>query len=654
MKDSEGMELLQRITAFRYDNNGNELRRSVEYISLFNKANPKAYEAAVYGEETTEPIHAVVDQTVSKYDGFNRLVRTELIKATARTVVEYAYNGDDLRIKKTVRRSDKGNAAEATSYLYDRQHVILETRGNESISYARGINYIGRVDNAGTLSYFLYNGHGDVVQTVSEAGEIENQYDYDIFGNPTLTVENYLNSIRYAGEFYDSETGLYYLRARYYDPYIGRFISEDSYWGEDSNPLSLNLYTYCENDPIQYVDPTGHWGGAAGERDDTQLSREDQKKIKDLTDKYFSTNDKGERDKIHEAAEKIRKDAYEKGTTSKDNSDSFGRAANEKIKEDREEKGRSYMSDKEWRELSTEHERRSGGVSERNEHKTIEAEIKTIREREEKSSDYIIGSRGYAEDVDKIKKDSGSLAAMKFVMEDEKANSSEFYRIKYDKDERKFNSFIDKVNELVSDIQPYTQEMKTIKNGKGTVAVPGKKNFDVFEEIHYFRNILNKVPNTLEKIYAINADPNTPSGRTWKLLPYYQAAFHMYGDNGEFNVKFVTEDGHFEAVYDNEGKLVTSPKNMGTYNYFGPNNAQKHIEYDVEPYYALGNTVAIEGKGEREELIGAGLNIKKYLGNDRAKEKFMEVESKSAIPVKPVNLQGIRQFDMFSNGLPSL
>jgi RHS repeat-associated protein len=56
----------------------------------------------------------------------------------------------------------------------------------------------------------------------------------------------------------DSETGLYYLRARYYDPNIGRFISEDSYWGEDENPLSLNLYTYCENDPIRYSDPTGH------------------------------------------------------------------------------------------------------------------------------------------------------------------------------------------------------------------------------------------------------------------------------------------------------------------------------------------------------------------------------------------------------------
>jgi RHS repeat-associated protein len=105
----------------------------------------------------------------------------------------------------------------------------------------------------------MYNGHGDVVQTVSEEGVIENQYDYDIFGAPTLTIEQYSNSIRYTGEYLDNETGLYYLRARYYNSSIGRFLSEDSYWGDNVNPLSLNLYTYCLNDPIKFIDPSGHY-----------------------------------------------------------------------------------------------------------------------------------------------------------------------------------------------------------------------------------------------------------------------------------------------------------------------------------------------------------------------------------------------------------
>jgi RHS repeat-associated protein len=104
----------------------------------------------------------------------------------------------------------------------------------------------------------LFNGHGDVVQTAAADGTVENSYDYDIFGNATLTIEKYTNGIRYGSEYFDNETGLYYLRARYYDSYQGRFISEDSFLGNEEDPLSLNLYTYCGNDPIMNSDPSGH------------------------------------------------------------------------------------------------------------------------------------------------------------------------------------------------------------------------------------------------------------------------------------------------------------------------------------------------------------------------------------------------------------
>ncbi|KZE40469.1 hypothetical protein AV540_25735, partial [Brevibacillus parabrevis] len=60
------------------------------------------------------------------------------------------------------------------------------------------------------------------------------------------------------GEMYDKESGFYYLRARYYDPKMGRFISEDTYKGQVDNPLSLNRYTYTHNNPLRFVDPTGH------------------------------------------------------------------------------------------------------------------------------------------------------------------------------------------------------------------------------------------------------------------------------------------------------------------------------------------------------------------------------------------------------------
>ena len=66
------------------------------------------------------------------------------------------------------------------------------------------------------------------------------------------------NVFRYCGEYFEKETGVIYLRARYYDPTIGRFISEDSNWGKERDPLSLNLYTYCWNNPIHYIDITGN------------------------------------------------------------------------------------------------------------------------------------------------------------------------------------------------------------------------------------------------------------------------------------------------------------------------------------------------------------------------------------------------------------
>ena len=96
------------------------------------------------------------------------------------------------------------------------------------------------------------------------SGEVENRYDYDAFGEEILAVEETPNDIRYSGEFYDAAAGLYYLRARYYDPATGRFTQEDTYRGDVMEPASLNLYAYCANDPVNYVDPSGNSAVAVG------------------------------------------------------------------------------------------------------------------------------------------------------------------------------------------------------------------------------------------------------------------------------------------------------------------------------------------------------------------------------------------------------
>nr|WP_275052318.1 colicin D domain-containing protein [Brevibacillus laterosporus] len=85
-----------------------------------------------------------------------------------------------------------------------------------------------------------------------------NKYEYDLWGNVESKQENMSNPFLYAGELYDEESGLIYLRARYYDPNDGRFITEDTYKGQVDNPLSLNRYSYSYNNPLRYLDPSRH------------------------------------------------------------------------------------------------------------------------------------------------------------------------------------------------------------------------------------------------------------------------------------------------------------------------------------------------------------------------------------------------------------
>ncbi|WP_046234908.1 polymorphic toxin-type HINT domain-containing protein, partial [Paenibacillus algorifonticola] len=125
----------------------------------------------------------------------------------------------------------------------------------------------------------------------------------------TLTIELYESTIRYSGEFYDAEVGLYYLRARYYDPYVGRFISEDTYKGRANEPLSLNRYTYVLNNPLIYWDPTGHW-----EQGDSKLNVEAQAKIIALTSAYYEAQTTAERQAIQKQANDIRGNSASKNS----------------------------------------------------------------------------------------------------------------------------------------------------------------------------------------------------------------------------------------------------------------------------------------------------------------------------------------------------
>ena len=90
------------------------------------------------------------------------------------------------------------------------------------------------------------------------------EYAYDAYGNCAVLIDEgglaSLNPFRYRGYYFDSETGLYYLNARYYDPRIGRFLSPDGLtYLDPSAAVGMNLYAYCQCDPVNKVDQTGHF-----------------------------------------------------------------------------------------------------------------------------------------------------------------------------------------------------------------------------------------------------------------------------------------------------------------------------------------------------------------------------------------------------------
>jgi RHS repeat-associated protein len=167
------------------------------------------------------------------------------------------YYADGLRAKKQT-------GTNATSYVYNLAgKLVAEAKGASATAITA--NYIWGPDRAlvkkevgGGDYYYLYNGHGDVIQMVDRNGNVVNNYQYDEWGNILTSNETISNPFKYAGEVYDDETGLYYLRARYYDPSMGRFINEDNVEGQVNNPLTMNLYTYCYNNPLIFIDSTGN------------------------------------------------------------------------------------------------------------------------------------------------------------------------------------------------------------------------------------------------------------------------------------------------------------------------------------------------------------------------------------------------------------
>jgi RHS repeat-associated protein len=208
--------------SFTYDNNGN----------MLSKSSPNS--ASTYA-----------------WDFENRMTSATVTPAggTASTV---SFKYDPMG-----RRIWKSSALGTTLYLYDGANIVGEVgpAGVLVASYAQGsgIDQPLAMQRGGNIAYYQADGLGSITSLTNAAGNTVSSYVYKAFGSTTAT-EGIFNPFRYTGREQDPETGLYYYRARYYDPTIGRFLSEDPIGFKGSG---TNFYAYVRNSSVNVNDPFG-------------------------------------------------------------------------------------------------------------------------------------------------------------------------------------------------------------------------------------------------------------------------------------------------------------------------------------------------------------------------------------------------------------
>ena len=231
---------LKNISEYKYDKNGN-MKSKANSLSGVNPTKTRGTLDILTASEYFAMQTPEDKYENYQYDVFNQLVGYKC--DNNKTYSTYTYMPNGLRASKSV----KGTKS---IQIWEGQNLAFETNTDGEVSnlYDYGVDLIR---NAKSDSYYVYNSHGDVTQMTNSSGKVTYDYTYDAFGVTPKNNAGDTNTIRYCGEFMDSETGFMYLRNRYYDPSIGRFINEDP--ARDG----LNWYSYCSGTPILGVDPSG-------------------------------------------------------------------------------------------------------------------------------------------------------------------------------------------------------------------------------------------------------------------------------------------------------------------------------------------------------------------------------------------------------------
>ena len=241
---------------YTYDNNGNILTKSVNGEVVEYRYKEDSDQLMSFGNETFA--YDVMGNPTT-YRGMTAVWKKgkqlKFLNASVNNV-GYTHDGKGLRRTKHV-------GGITTTYTYDSNGKLLKEEGAKTIEYVYGAEGIIGIIIDQIPYLFRKNVFGDVTHIYNVNGGLVGKYSYTAFGE--CTVERDINGvasdnpIRYRSYYYDTETSLYYLKTRYYDPEIGRFMTIDDISYLDPDTINgLNLYAYCGNNPVMRVDENGN------------------------------------------------------------------------------------------------------------------------------------------------------------------------------------------------------------------------------------------------------------------------------------------------------------------------------------------------------------------------------------------------------------
>ncbi len=251
--------LLNKTYIFTYDTSGNILSKKT-YNSVLTTASGAPNATVNYTYRSTgwkdqlisfggETITYDVLGNPTTYRGHN-LTWGKLRQLNSFDSNTFTYNANGIR-------TSKNNI----TYTLDGTKILSETRPTGTIKYLYGINGVIGFTYNGNTYYYEKNIQGDVTAIVDVNGTIKAKYTYDAWGNHTITLNvngiGTLNPIRYRSYYFDTETGLYYLQSRYYDPIACRFINADELVSTGQGLLGYNMFAYCNNEPVFQRDSQG-------------------------------------------------------------------------------------------------------------------------------------------------------------------------------------------------------------------------------------------------------------------------------------------------------------------------------------------------------------------------------------------------------------